>query len=171
MAFSNRKGAIIAKLGRQERRVLAHLCDEVIALFDEADSSTTTPEWARELGLDGLGEARERPTDPVLARLLPDAYTDPDQAGEFRRLTERSLRARKITNAEVVRGQLSKEPVNITDDVQSWLAFLADCRLILGTRLGVTDDDPMLPGPDPQRNLFLYLAFLQQSLVEAVMGE
>ena len=38
----------------------------------------------------------EAPADPVLARLLPDAYQDdPEAAGEFRKYTESSLREAK----------------------------------------------------------------------------
>jgi hypothetical protein len=37
-------------------------------------------------------EPPKTPVDPVLARLLPDAYQDdPDAAGEFRKYTESSL--------------------------------------------------------------------------------
>ena len=39
----------------------------------------------------------ERPDDPALARLLPDAYADDDEASaEFRRFTERTLRETKM---------------------------------------------------------------------------
>ena len=41
-------------------------------------------------------EAPSIPDDPVLARLLPDAYqNDPESAGEFRKYTESSLREAK----------------------------------------------------------------------------
>jgi len=40
------------------------------------------------------------PEDPVLARLLPDAYgDDPEAAGEFRRYTEHGLRSGKVAAA------------------------------------------------------------------------
>ena len=58
----------------------------------------------------------------------------------------------------------------ITDDARAWLAFLADARLMLGTRLDVTEDDELIPTDDPEHNLYLYLGYLQQSLVEELMG-
>src|SRR5215471_8482565 len=43
------------------------------------------------------------PADPVLARLLPDAYRDdPEAAGEFRRYTEQGLRSDKVAAAQTV---------------------------------------------------------------------
>ena len=43
------------------------------------------------------------PEDPVLARLLPDAYRDdPEAAGEFRRYTEQDLRSGKVAAAQTV---------------------------------------------------------------------
>ena len=169
--FKRKKGAVVAKLDGNERRVLLHLCDEIVELLSD-DSTSEAPQWARDLGLAGVGEQRETPTDPVVARLLPDAYEDAEQAGEFRRLTEAGLRAKKLSHVEVVRRDLEQDPpVVITDGVQQWLSFLADCRLVLGTRLGVTEDDLMWPGLNPQKNLYLYLAFLQQSLVDVLIGE
>jgi hypothetical protein len=172
--FKRKKGSrgdLVAKLSGQERRVLEHVCDDLTSLLGDPTPDPDAPEWARELGLSGMGEVRPTPTDPVVARLLPDAYSDPEQAGEFRRLTEAGLRASKLANVALVREQLAHDPIVITEDVQAWLAFLADARLALGTRLGVTEDDPMWPTLDPQRNLYLYLGYLQQSLVDVLMGE
>ena len=169
--FKRKKGQLQARLSGQERRVLEHVCDELTALLGDPTPDPDVPEWARELGLADVGQVRPAPDDPVLARLLPNGYADPEQAGEFRRLTEAGLRATKLANIAVVREQLDHDPIVIDDHEQAWLACLADARLALGTRLGVTEDDPMWPTLDPQRNLYLYLGYLQQSLVEVLMGE
>lgn len=168
--FAFKKGRLVARLSRQERRVLDFVCDELEDLLIDDEPGDDVPGWARDLGLSGVGEVRPRPTDPVLARLLPDGYSDPEQAAEFRRLTEAGLRARKLAHIETVRAGLEQDPIVITDDAQAWLAFLADARLALGTRLGVTEDDDTEPGDDPEYNLYLYLGYLQQSLVEELMG-
>lgn len=169
--FKHKKGHIVARFTGQERRVLEFVCDDLTTLLSDPTPDPDVPEWARDLGLGDVGQARDTPTDPVLARLLPDAYGDAEQAAEFRRLTEAGLRATKLAHIAVVREQLGHDPILITDDVQSWLAFLADARLALGTRLGVSEDDPMWPTLDPQRNLYLYLGYLQQSLVDTLMGD
>lgn len=168
--FKLKKGNLVARLNGQERRVLEYVCVELTATLSDPTPDADAPEWARELGLTGMGENRPAPKDPVVARLLPDAYADADEASEFRRLTEAGLRATKLAHVAVVREQLGDDPIVITDDVQAWLAFLADARLMLGTRLEVTEDDTMWPGLDPEKNLYLYLGYLQQSLVEEVMG-
>lgn len=168
--FKFRKGELVARLSGQERRVLMFVCDDLTQLLSDPEPESDVPQWARDLGLGDMGEARSTPDDPVVARLLPDAYEDPEKAGEFRRLTEAGLRARKLAHIEVVREQLGDERIVLTDDAQAWLAFLADARLAIGTRLGVTEDDDMTPGADPEYNLYLYLGYLQQSLVEELMG-
>ena len=168
--FKVKKGELIARLRGQERQVLAFVCDELAGVLADPIPDPDVPDWARELGLSGLDQPRPAPGDPVVARLLPDAYEDPERASEFRRLTEADLRATKLTHIAVVREQLHHEPIIITDDVRAWLAFLAAARLMLGTRLGVTEDDALEPDDDPEHNLYLYLGYLQQSLVEELMG-
>ncbi|MFN8183147.1 MAG: DUF2017 family protein [Candidatus Nanopelagicales bacterium] len=168
--FSVKKGELVARLGGQERRVLEFVCDELTLLLADPAPEPDVPDWARELGLSGVGDARQTPRDPVVARLLPDAYDDPEQASEFRGLTEAGLRATKLAHISVVREQLQQDPIVITDDVKAWLAFLADARLMLGTRLDVSEDDDLVPRGEPEFDLYLYLGYLQQSLVEELMG-
>ena len=55
----------------------------------------------------GLSNHAEPPDDPVLARLLPDGYTDdPEASAEFRRYTEESLRTAKVAAAQTVLASL-----------------------------------------------------------------
>ncbi len=168
--FKVKRGNLVARLSEQERAVLAFVCDELTLLLADPTADSDVPDWARELGLSGMGEQRSAPRDPVVARLLPNAYEDAERASEFRRLTEAGLRATKLANVATVRERLSRDPMVITDEVRAWLAFLADARLMLGTRLEVSEDDPMLPSDDPEKNLYVYLGYLQQSLVEELMG-
>ena len=58
---------------------------------------------ARLLGQVGETGPATRPDDPVLARLLPDAYADDaEAAGDFRRFTEQELRNGKAAAARTV---------------------------------------------------------------------
>jgi hypothetical protein len=129
--------------------------------------------------LSGMGSDREPPDDPVLARLLPNAYRDdPKASGEFRRYTERSLRSGKAAAARTVLATLPPRGGRIKlsePEAQAWLRALNDVRLALGTRLGVTDDfddqarrmepdDPL----SPVVGVYQWLAFLQETLVEAL---
>jgi hypothetical protein len=127
----------------------------------------------------GLSDNSEVPDDPILARLLPDAYADdPAAAGEFRRYTEVNLRSGKVAAAQTVLNTLPERGVKVTlgaDDAQAWLRALNDVRLSLGVVLGVTDDfDDEVAGlaaDDPRAayiGVYQWLAFLQESLIEAL---
>ncbi len=93
------------------------------------------------LGEDG---PTDPPDDPVLARLLPDAYRDdPAAAGEFRCFTEPDLRSAKVEAAQRVLGTLPERGgrVRLSDsDAQAWLRSLNDVRLALGVRIDITED-------------------------------
>ncbi|MEZ5117664.1 MAG: DUF2017 domain-containing protein [Candidatus Nanopelagicales bacterium] len=128
----------------------------------------------------GMGGDGDRPEDPALARLFPDAYPEDDGASEeFRRFTETALREGKVAAARTARATLeaSGEKVVLTaDQAQAWLGALNDLRLTLGTRLGVTEDAPDvlagLPDDDPRAatyHVYDWLTFLQDSLVGALM--
>lgn len=127
------------------------------------------------------------PDDPVLARLLPDAYREDDEAAaDFRRYTEATLRADKAGNARVlltslrdggfeVGDSVADDPVEVELDprqVQAWLRCLTDMRLALATRLGIADDDEDawddLPEDDPRavmHGVYGWLGYVQESLV------
>jgi hypothetical protein len=127
----------------------------------------------------GFTENLELPDDPVLARLLPDAYSDdPEASGEFRRYTEQGLRSGKAAAARTVLATLPPGGGRIRlsePEAQAWLRALNDVRLALGVRLGVTDDfDEQVAdmGPDDPRSAYVgvyqWLAFLQETLVQAL---
>ena len=127
----------------------------------------------------GLADATELPDDPILARLLPDAYADdPEASGEFRRYTEVGLRSGKVAAAQTVLDTLPASGGRVrlsAADAQAWLRALNDVRLSLGVVLGVTDDfdDTVqsLTADDPRAayiGVYQWLAYLQESLVDAL---
>jgi Domain of unknown function (DUF2017) len=127
----------------------------------------------------GVADATVLPDDPILARLLPDAYADdPEASGEFRRYTEIGLRSGKVAAAQTVLDTLpaSGGRVRLSEaDAQAWLRALNDVRLSLGVVLGVTDDFDetvgQLTADDPRAayiGVYQWLAYLQESLVDAL---
>jgi hypothetical protein len=119
------------------------------------------------------------PEDPVLARLLPDAYgDDPEAAGEFRRYTEQGLRSGKVAAAHTVLATLPSDGGRVrlsAGDAEAWLRSLNDVRLALGVTLGITEDyEHELSELDPEdpREAYLHvydwLTFLQETLVRAL---
>ena len=126
-----------------------------------------------------LSDSAMLPDDPVLARLLPDAYPDdPPAAGEFRRYTESGLRSGKVAAARTVLDTLPEGGGRVrlsAEQAQAWLRSLNDIRLALGVRLEVTEDrDAMLErasqGGPQAAGLWIYdwLTLLQETLVEAL---
>ncbi len=121
----------------------------------------------------------ESPADPVLARLLPDAYQDdPEAAGEFRKYTESSLREAKKYFAQTILETLPPTAgrVKLTaDQARDWLRALNDVRLMFGVRLEVTEDsEGQLSALDPQDprvaafEVYGWLGAVQESLVRAI---
>jgi hypothetical protein len=128
---------------------------------------------------DSAGESPETPEDPVLARLLPDAYRDdPKSAGEFRKYTESSLREAKKYFAQTMLDTLPATGgrVKLTgDQARDWMRALNDVRLTFGVRLEVTEDfEGQLAALDPEDPKFAafevygWLGAVQESLVQAL---
>ncbi|WP_406727335.1 DUF2017 domain-containing protein [Streptomyces sp. GD-15H] len=141
----------------------------------------------------------EPPADPVLRRLFPDAYGDPEEpasledteeqrahSAEFRRFTENDLRAGKRDNALAVIRSLDELAAAgeggavlqlSAEDSRQWLGALNDLRLAIGSRLEIDDEDDAdllfrLPDEDPRKPMvmaYLWLGGLQETLVSTLM--
>jgi hypothetical protein len=169
-------GRIVLRVDVVEKGLLLTLLEQLVEFV--------TPEGAEDedplVSLVGLNPDAERPEDPALARLFPDAYLDDvDSSAQFRRFTERSLRETKLAHAATAIETLRRSGDKVTlsaDDAVAWLGALNDVRLALGTRLGVTEEAMAefaeLPEEDPRAatfHVYDWLTFLQESLVRAVM--
>ena len=172
-------------LAADEASTLASLAQQVATLLaDEDDAAATSSEDPLE-ALVGLGGSSvEVPDDPALRRLLPDAYNDDvEAAGEFRRLMSAELRQTK-TGALNELGQAASSGGGQTvtlrlneEQAERWLQALTDIRLVLGTRLDVSEDpSDMWDGmePDDPRGALLaiydWLGWLQESVIRALDG-
>ena len=173
--FRRSRGRIVMRADATERAILTDLVGQLVELVSPRDDPDADP-LARMVGID---PDAERPDDPAMARLFPDAYDDEDDASEFRRFTERSLRDTKVAHARTVLDGLAASGDKIVlSDAQavSWLGTLNDLRLTLGSRLGITDerdDWEQLPEGHPAAvmfSLYDWLTFLQETLVHALSG-
>ena len=185
---ARRRGGMTATFDPAEANVIANLASQVIELLRDRTGAqvTDTDPLVSELGLGGPSQP---PEDPVLQRLLPDAYRDnPDDSAEFRRFTESALTSAKVANAETVLATLvaggldvtdeSGAPVEIElgpDEVQAWLRSLTDIRLSLAVRLGIeTEEDTMLLENSSDQalvamgDLYGWLGYVQETLVQAL---
>lgn len=170
------------RLDREYAAVVRSFAREAQRLLDAAPPPAPAGDADDELtAMVGIaGEAAPRSDDPVLARLFPDAYDDPEAATEYRRYAYADLHAEKRARLERLCVTLAEQAPHIVlddEDAQVWLAALNDLRLMLATRLGVTEDNHgellRLPDDDPRRVTYQFyglLSELQESLVEAVAG-
>lgn len=120
-----------------------------------------------------LDEPPERPTDPVLARLLPDAVLgDAAAAAEFRRFSQDTLLDRKRRDAATLGRVLDVEDALLDDTTaRSVLGALNDLRLMLGTRLAITEDGPAEATDDlVAYGTYDLLTALQYELVDVMTG-
>lgn len=112
------------------------------------------------------------PEDPSARRLFPPAFEgDQDAEQEYRRLMRDELLAGRREALRVLEETADRERLT-REELDAWLGALNDLRLVLGTRLGVTEElyEEALDPEDPQARetaLYVYLTWLQEQLVEA----
>lgn len=180
--FVRGRRGIRARLDTHEKALLAHLLVEVYELL--ADDTAVEPDPLA--AMVGIGTAVEPPSDPALARLLPDGHRDdPEASADFRRYTELGLRDRKRAGLETARVTLGREGTLVLDDAEAlaWVVALTDVRLVLAERMGLhTDDDHERleaelaqlsePADDASAQsllpLYDFLTWLQETLVHAL---
>lgn len=155
-AFRSRKGRFTATWDAGEVAVVLHLLRLTRDFVAPERDDTGDPFLDLVAGLGDQPDPQE-PSDPALRRLLPAAHrSDAEQAAEFRRLTEHSLRSRKAANLATAMTALAEVlpeeteaghggPVTVAldpDQARALVMAVTDVRLILGERLGMrTEED------------------------------
>jgi hypothetical protein len=143
----SRRGSYVVDLGPDERAVLGSLPAQ-------------------------MREALASRDDPSLRRLFPPAYAAPedrDKQDEFARLMEDDLLAGHQEALGVLESTASA--VELTaEQLDGWLRALNSIRLLLGTRLEVTEDDDADPSESPAHALYYFLGYLQECGIDALSG-
>jgi hypothetical protein len=171
-----RRGQVTMTLDEVDARILRHILGEMLELLGPEESVEDEDPLAAAVG---IGTHTSPPADSALARLFPDGYTDdPEASADFRRYTEPGLRDAKRAAARTALAtldELNAKRVLTPDEQEAWLRALNDTRLVLGERLGITEDwDEMVAGlvdDDPRLPLFLVydrLTYLQEMLVQSL---
>lgn len=170
-------GRIVLRVDAVEKGLLTTLLEQLVDFVAPEPEDDDDDPLHR---LVGIAESAERPEDPALARLFPDAYLDDaEAAADFRRFTERALRDTKVEQARTALDTLrrSGDKLTLTEpEAGAWLGALNDLRLALGSRLAITEDAAeefaALDDDDPRAatyHVYDWLTFLQDSLVRSVM--
>jgi Domain of unknown function (DUF2017) len=153
-------GGLIMSLAPEELEVLRGLPDQLRAVFDAPTE------------------------DAGASRLFPPAYLDPgeEEAEEmWKAMVHPDLLRQRLDALELVTGALARATPNkewreislTADEVQAWLGVLNDTRLVLGTRLGVTEEEPDIDPTSPDAaayNVYYWLTHLQGELIDALLG-
>ncbi|MGZ8570877.1 MAG: DUF2017 family protein [Actinomycetota bacterium] len=129
----------------------------------------TLAEMARQLGeLYGSDEAAD---DPAVARLFPTAYLEDPMANiEFDSSMGDGLREGRLEAIAVV--ERTADAPRLTDEEASaWLTTLNDARLVLGTRLGVTEESDEGDFDEDERTAATYQTYLMLSAVVDMLVE
>lgn len=158
--------------GPMEREVIGDLTATVSEALIARAQSAPKDEFAEMLGV-ATGHT-EAPEDPRLARLLPDFEREGDEEfdgdnGLLRSLHENDIIKAKLINLQVVNTALGPTGgVEVTieeDEAHQFIAALNDMRLYASA-----DDSGSEAAREDRQRLIDWLAFCQDSLLEALMG-
>jgi Domain of unknown function (DUF2017) len=196
-----RDGTIALRLVERERTILRAMLGDLrdivgtepdppgLSAFDPGDDADADPAGATDPAPDDAEPAASGPpavnaepaasgppavdADPVRTRLYPDARPDdPAWSARFRDMIRGDLDDARRANLAVVTETLDAGSI---DDSQAdaWLHVLNDLRLVMGTRLDITEEDEAEPfdPEDPQaaaRIVYAYAGWLEGQFVDVL---
>ena len=189
--FARRRGLLTTHLNEYEVELLSSLISQLVELVSDGEpGGFEVPEREPEDSFEAIvadlqvePDEPEQSEDPVLKRLFPSAYPDdPAASSDFRRFTERSLRAKKVADAQIVLDRLTgteqgrRELRVPPEEADAWLRTLTSVRLAVATRLGITDAATAdrlseLPPEDPRTflvSVYDWLGFAEETMISAM---
>ena len=139
-----RDGGYRLRIGDEERELLRGLCADLRTLIQTDDASVT--------------------------RLFPAAFRDdPEASAEYNRLVRDELVTGRLRALDTVEQTLAEAQLD-HEQAEAWCGALNDLRLVLGERLGITEDAALerLARREPQYALYAWLTWLHGSTVDAL---
>jgi hypothetical protein len=139
------------RLSEGERDLLRGLCGQLRDLLRDADP---------------VG-------DPAIARLFPPAYPDdPLRNLDFERTAGGELLAGRLAAVDVVETTVDADHLS-EEEVLAWLGSVNSLRLVLGTRLGLTEETTETDYPEGHADrdaygMYLYLTWLESGIVDSL---
>jgi Domain of unknown function (DUF2017) len=108
---------------------------------------------------------------PNAERLFPPAYAnDSEREGEYRALVHDDLLERHLASVDVVEETLEAKVLD-EEQLTRWMGAVNDIRLVLGTRLDITEDMDAVDPDDPDAPAYAvydYLTWLLSQIVDAL---
>jgi hypothetical protein len=106
--------------------------------------------------------------DPATRRLFPPAYhDDPDKEREYQSLMGNELANGRLVAVSTVLATLDEQELALPA-LERWMEVVNSLRLVLGTRLEVTEDLPAVPPDDPEAPTYAVYEYLGWLLEQAV---
>lgn len=113
--------------------------------------------------------------DPALRRLYPKAFADDEEASsEFASIVHDDLLEQRLAAIDTMERTMHAEHLS-EEELIAWLAALNDLRLVLGTRLDVTEEATAADfagdaDSESAYELYRYLSYLEEHVVRALSG-
>lgn len=150
--FEKKRDRFAVRLGKRERELLVELCRQSRALLETEDPSS----------------------DPAVARLFPAAYQDdPLRNLEYETSLGGAPRAGKLEALDMVTRTANATQLS-EEELLTWMGVVNDLRLVLGTRIevteGSTEEDFPAGGPRDAYQVYQFLGWLLQEMLSA-LGE
>jgi hypothetical protein len=151
--FFEKKGdRFSVRLGKHERNLLVELVRQSRTLLETEDPSS----------------------DPAVARLFPAAYRDdPLRNLEYETSLGGAPRSGKLQALDTVERTANARALS-EEDFLTWMGVVNDLRLVLGTRIEVTEEsteeDFASGGPRDAYHVYQFLGWVQQEMLVA-LGE
>jgi hypothetical protein len=149
--FHQEGGSYAVHLSKGVRGLLVELCQQSRALLAAEDPSS----------------------DPAVARLFPPAYEDdPLRNLEFETNLGAAPRTGKLEAIDTVE-RTAHATALTEDEFFAWVGVVNDLRLVLGTRIDITEEatEEDFPPDDPRHDtyrVYQFLGYLLQEMLEAL---
>ena len=150
--FEKKGNRFSVRLGKHERNLLVELVRQSRTLLETEDPSS----------------------DPAVARLFPAAYRDdPLRNLEYETSLGGAPRSGKLQALDTVERTANARALS-EEDFLTWLGVVNDLRLVLGTRIEVTEEsteeDFAAGSPRDAYHVYQFLGWVQQEMLIA-LGE
>lgn len=101
-------------------------------------------------------------------RLFPPGYAnDPDREQEYQQLTHDELLTKRLGSVDILEQTVNETSLD-EDQLGAWMGAVNDLRLVLGTRLDVTEEMDDIALDDPRAPAFTVYHYLTHLLAEIV---
>lgn len=143
----SRDGTYTVRLAAEERELLKGLAPRMREVFADED-------------------------DPVRGRLFPTAYPeDEERQTEYRLLAQGELMESHLAALATLEETLDAERLD-EEQLLAWMRALNEVRLVMGSRLGVTEDGEERRSADAGQSgafaVYDYLTWLQGEIIESL---